>query len=174
MNKIALVYGPTGGSTEKVAKLITEKIGTDHIDLIPVKEFSSEKWMTYDHLICGTATIGDDTWDQNFRKDDWSNFFPNLLNLDLKHQTIACFGLGDHITYSAHFVDGLGKLVKRLEDQGAKTVGKVDIKDYEFSHSEAVVENQFVGLPIDEDFESEKTEERVLNWLSTIQPYFNK
>ncbi|QZT37496.1 flavodoxin [Halosquirtibacter xylanolyticus] len=174
MNKIALVYGPTGGSTEKVAKLITEKFGKDKIDLIPVKEITTEKWLSYDNLICGTATIGDDTWDQTFRKDDWSNFFPELLNLDLKHQTIACFGLGDHITYSAHFVDGLGKLVKILEDRGVKTIGRVDVKDYEFSHSEATDGNQFVGLPVDEDFESDKTNGRVLNWLSLIQPEFNK
>ncbi|MDC1106462.1 flavodoxin [Prolixibacteraceae bacterium] len=174
MNKIALIYGPTGGSTEKVAKLIVEKIGKDKIDLIPVKNISTEKWLSYNCLICGTATIGNDTWDQNFRKDDWSSFFPDLLKLNLNHQKIACFGLGDHITYSAHFVDSLGKLVLHLERQGAQTIGKVNVDDYDFSHSEAVIDNQFVGLPIDEDFESEKTEQRILNWVTAIKAEFNK
>ncbi|QZE12707.1 flavodoxin [Halosquirtibacter laminarini] len=174
MNKIALVYGPQGGATEKVANIIAQKIGSKKIDIIPVKEATQQKLSSYQNMICGTATIGDDTWDQNFKKDDWSNFFPILHEMDLSHQTIACFGLGDHITYAAHFVDGLGKLVHKLEEQGASCIGGVDMSGYEFTHSEAIKGKTFVGLPLDEDFEAEKTDERIENWLKLILPIFNK
>ncbi|MGB0977210.1 MAG: flavodoxin [Prolixibacteraceae bacterium] len=173
MNKIALIYGPQGGSTEKVAQLISEEIGEEKIELIPVKELTKEKFESYKKVICGVATIGDDTWDQTFRKDDWSEFFPSILDSDLKHQKIACYGLGDHVTYAAHFVDGLGKLVRLLRDKGATMIGRVPIDEYNYIHSEVIEEGHFIGLPLDEDFESEKTPERVKRWVRQISLEFN-
>ena len=36
MDKIAVLFGPVGGSTEKIARLIAEKIGAEKCDLVPV------------------------------------------------------------------------------------------------------------------------------------------
>jgi flavodoxin I len=37
-----------------------------------------------------------------------------------------------------------------------------------------VREGKFVGLPIDEINESEKTDERIANWIETLRQYFPK
>ena len=43
---------------------------------------------------------------------------------------------------------------------GAVLVGPVDTEGYEYEESEAVVDGKFIGLPLDEDFEPEMTDER--------------
>ena len=41
---------------------------------------------------------------------------------------------------------------------------------YEFEESEAIFDGKFIGLPIDEDFEPELTDERVAKWLDILKP----
>ena len=51
-------------------------------------------------------------------------------------------------------------------------IGQVSTDGYEFEESEAVVDGKFVGLPIDEDFEPELTDERVAQWIEILKPAF--
>ncbi len=86
---------------------------------------------------------------------------------------MAIFGLGDHVTYASHFVNAIGVLAKDLRKQGATIVGQVDPSGYEFDDSDsAIIDGKFIGLPIDEDFEPELTNERVANWVKSLQPAF--
>jgi flavodoxin I len=66
----------------------------------------------------------------------------------------------------------MGILAKDLLKNGATIVGKVDPSEYEFDESEAVVDGMFIGLPIDEDFEPELTDKRVITWVNSIKPAF--
>ena len=43
---------------------------------------------------------------------------------------------------------------------------------YEFDASEALVNGKFMGLPVDEDFEPELTDERVKKWIEQLRPDF--
>ena len=43
---------------------------------------------------------------------------------------------------------------------------------YTFSKSYAVRDGKFVGLPIDEINESEKTDERLEAWVESLRPIF--
>ena len=63
-------------------------------------------------------------------------------------------------------------LAKDLMKSGATIVGQVDPSGYEFDESEAILDGKFTGLPIDEDFEPELTDERVDNWIKSIKPAF--
>ena len=40
--------------------------------------------------------------------------------------------------------------------------------DYNYEYSEAVVGGKFVGLPLDETNEPEKTDSRIASWLEEI------
>ena len=80
--------------------------------------------------------------------------------------------MGDHVTYAATFVDHMAVLAKKLNKNGAVLSGAVSSKGYEFDESEAVVGDKFVGLPVDEDFEPELTDERVANWVKQLAPEF--
>ena len=172
MSKIAIFYGPEGGSVNRVAEMIQEKIGNDKAVLLAVKDASAADLEKYDKLIFGLSTVGKDTWDSEYSTNDWGKFMPEIGKVDYSDKTVAIFGLGDHVTYAHAFVDHLGMLGKELMANGAVLVGPVDTEAYEFEESEAVVDGKFIGLPIDEDFEPEMTEERVMAWLEVLKPDF--
>ena len=172
MNKIGLFFGPTKGSVHRVAEKIKAALGEQNVDMISVNEAATADLEKYDRIIFGISTVGKETWDSDNSNTDWSKFFPSISKIDYSTKTVAIFGLGDHITYSAHFVNAMGMLAKELLKNGASIVGKVDPSTYEFKASEAIFDGMFIGLPVDEDFEPEKTDLRVTNWVSEIKPAF--
>ncbi len=172
MSKIGLFFGPLKGSVHRVAEKVKAAFGEEQIELISVNEASATDLEKYDKIIFGISTVGKETWDSNYSNTDWSKFFPNISKVNYSGKTVAIFGLGDHITYSGYFVNAIGVLAKELMKNGANIVGQVDPSGYEFDESEAVIDGKFIGLPIDEDFEPELTDERVANWVKSIKPAF--
>jgi len=172
MEKIAVFFGPLNGSVHRVAKLVASKIGSDKVDLIPIADASAADLDKYSRIIFGISTIGKDTWQQKFDNNDWSKFFPIVNSFNFTGKKIAIFGLGDHITYAYHFVDSMGLLGKAIRKQGGELFGKVNTEGYSFQDSEAISEGQFVGLPVDEDFEPELTDERVSVWIKSLMKEF--
>ena len=172
MSKIGLFFGPLKGSVNRVAEKVKTALGEQNIDMISVNDASAENLESYDKIIFGISTVGKETWDSDFSNTDWSKFFPNISKVDYSGKTIAIFGLGDSVTYSNHFVNAMGVLAKELLKNGATIVGKVDPASYEFDESEAIFDGMFIGLPIDEDFQPELTDERVSNWVDSIKPAF--
>ena len=172
MSKIGLFFGPLKGSVQRVAEKVQAALGEQNVEMIPVNDADETDLDKYDKIIFGISTVGKETWDQDFSNTDWSKFFPNISKLDYTGKTVAIFGLGDHITYSSYFVNAMGVLAKELLDNGATIVGKVDPASYEFDDSEAIIDGMFTGLPVDEDFQPELTDERVANWVKDIKPAF--
>ncbi len=172
MSKIGLFFGPLKGSVNRVAEKVKKAIGEQNVELISVNDAAVSDLEKYDLIIFGISTVGKETWDSNYSNTDWSKFFPNISKVDFSGKTVAIFGLGDHVTYASHFVNAMGVLAKDLLKQGATIVGQVDPSGYEFDESEAILDGKFIGLPIDEDFEPELTDERVANWVKSLQPAF--
>ncbi|MFA5328025.1 MAG: flavodoxin [Prolixibacteraceae bacterium] len=172
MSKIGLFFGPLKGSVHRVAEKVKAAVGEQNVDMISVNDAEAADLEKYDLIIFGISTVGRETWDSKYSNTDWAKFFPNISKVDYSGKTVAIFGLGDHLTYSSHFVNAVGVLAKELLKNGAKLVGEVDPSGYEFDDSEAIFDGKFIGLPIDEDFEPELTDERVLNWVNSIKPAF--
>lgn len=172
MEKIAIFFGPLNGSVHRVAKLITSKIGPDNVDLIHITEATAADLEKYTRIIFGISTVGKDSWQQKFDNTDWSHFFPIVSAFNFKGKKVAIFGLGDHITYAYHFVDSIGLLGKVVLKHGGELFGRVSTEGYTFQDSDAIVEGQFIGLPVDEDFEPELTEERVSAWVESLMKVF--
>ena len=172
MSKIGLFFGPLKGSVNRVAEKIKVAIGEKNVDMISVNDAGVSDLEKYDRIIFGISTVGKETWDSTHSNSDWSKFFPNITKVDFSGKTVAIFGLGDHVTYSSHFVNAMGVLANDLLKKNATIIGQVDPSGYEFDDSEAVMEGKFIGLPIDEDFESELTDERIANWVKSIKPAF--
>lgn len=171
--KVGIFYGPVGGKTENVAKKVQLAFGVDVADLIPIKECKATDIDKYENVIFGCSTIGKETWDAERTKADWDLFRPEIEKINYEGKIFALFGLGDHITYAAMFVDAMGTIANIMLPKGAKIVGQVPTTDYEFTDSEAVIDGQFIGLPIDEDFEPELTEARVNEWVKKIKEHFH-
>ena len=172
MSKIGLFFGPSKGSVHRVAEKVKAAFGEQNVEMISVHDATAADLEKYDKIIFGISTVGKETWDSSFSNTGWSKFIPNISKVDYSGKTIAIFGLGDHITYSSYFVNAMGALAKELLKKGATIVGKVDPESYEFDDSESIFDGLFIGLPIDEDFQPELTDERVLNWVKAIKPEF--
>lgn len=170
--RIGIFYGPVGGSTERVAKKIQAAFGEEAADLKPIKDCKAADIDKYEKVIFGCSTIGKDTWQANNPKADWDIFRPEIENINYKGKTFALFGLGDSVTYAAVFVDAMGVLAKEMLSRGANIVGRVPTCEYQFTDSEAVIDGQFIGLPIDEDFESDLTDRRVKEWVERLKMNF--
>jgi flavodoxin I len=66
----------------------------------------------------------------------------------------------------------MGLLGKTIKNNGGELFGSVGTEGYTFQDSEAIVEGKFIGLPVDEDFEPELTEERVSSWIGVLKEEF--
>ena len=172
MSKIAIFYGPENGAVHRVAKSLASKMESQKPDLILVNEASAADLELYDTIIFGISTIGRDTWDQKFGNVDWSKFMPTVSSFDFKGKKVAVFGLGDHITYAYHFVNSMGILARTVVKNGGKLLGKVSPDGYTFQDSEALEGGLFLGLPIDEDFEPELTDDRLSRWVAQLNQEF--
>jgi len=166
--RIGIFFGPTGGSTEKVAMLIANEFD-GKADLFPIKGVNSSMINNYDIVIFGCSTLGSETWNGEVSQSDWDIFRPELSKINVQNKLFAFFGTGDSITYARNFVDAMGILAKDLIAQGAKVVGQWATDGYNFTDSEALVDGKFIGLPIDEDYEADKTSARVKGWVELLK-----
>ena len=60
------------------------------------------------------------------------------------------------------------ELYTAFNKAGAIMIGQVSTEDYIFDSSKSVIDGKFCGLPIDEDNESEKTQDRLAEWAKKI------
>lgn len=172
MNKTAIFFGPLDGAVNRVADKLKDIIGEEKVDMVPVNDATAADLEKYDKIIFGISTVGKDTWDSSYSNVDWGKFLPEIGKTRYEGKTLAIFGLGDHVTYAPTFVDHIGLLARELIKNGAVLVGQVPANEYEYDNSEAVVEGKFLGLPIDEDFEPEMTDERLEKWVAQISKDF--
>ena len=172
MKKTAIFFGPEKGAVNRVADMIRNLIGPEKVDLVPVKNASPADFASYDQIIFGISTVGKETWDGKPASSDWGKFLPQVRQGDFKGKTVAMYGLGDHITYASSFVDFMGLLARQLIKTEARIVGQVPVDEYEFEESAAIFDGKFIGLPLDEDFEPELTDDRIARWLQQIKGEF--
>lgn len=162
MRSTIVIYGSTTGTCEAIAEKIASKIGAS---ILNVQNLDSDVISRYDNLILGTST-----WGCGEMQDDWYDGLPKLQNANLSGKTIALFGCGDADSYGDTFVGGMAEIYNGVKDSGAKIIGAVSVDGYTFDGSEAVIDGKFVGLPLDDVNECEKTDSRIEAWLEQIKP----
>jgi len=64
-------------------------------------------------------------------------------------------------------------LAEEILKAEAKIIRRGPVYGYELEESAAFYDGEFIGLPLDEDFEPELTPERVDNWLEILKKDFN-
>lgn len=171
MAKIGIFYGSTSGVTEEIATALQEKLGEDLCDLYSMEDDFDEysELLEYDYLLLGCST-----WGAGEVQNDWRDplFEMELDKPDFSGKTIALFGPGDHVSHGMHFVGALGVMYDVFTKLGATVVGAVPTDDYTYQESTAIRDGLFVGLPLDEINESEKTDERLDRWIEILRPHF--
>lgn len=160
MNATIVVYGSSTGTCEAIAEKIARKIGCEAIN---VQDLTAEVVESNQNLILGTST-----WGAGELQDDWYDGLKVLQGANLAGKTIALFGCGDCESYGNTFVGGIGELYNGIKDSGARFVGSVSTDGYTFDDSEAVVDGKFIGLPLDDVNEDDKTDTRIDAWIAEI------
>lgn len=161
MDKIGIFYGSSVGNTRFVAEKINKLIPSSELN--PVEESEKSDIEKYNYIILGTST-----WGIGNLQDDFETFVDTLVNTNLKGKKIALFGLGDQYTYPDTFCNGMGKLYALIKDKGCHFIGSWPTESYDFSESQAVIDNKFVGLALDEDNEPDLTDHRLQEWIKTL------
>ena len=169
MAKIGIFYGSTSGATEEIAEKIREELGEKVCDLYSMEEDFDDvdDFLKYDYLLLGCST-----WGAGEVQNDWRDplFDMEVDKPDFSGKIVALFGAGDCTGHGKHFVGALGTLHDIFKSLGATIVGAVSTEGYSFEQSTAVRDGQFVGLPLDEVNESDKTEQRIADWLELLKP----
>ncbi len=161
MNKTIVIYGSSTGTCQSLAEKIAGELGVDAID---VQSLNADTVKENTNLILGTST-----WGAGEMQDDWYEGIKVLQSSDLAGKTIAIFGCGDCESYSDTFVGGMGELYNGIKDSGATFVGQVATDGYTFDDSDAVIDGEFIGLPLDEVNEDDKTDDRISSWIASFK-----
>lgn len=168
MKKIGLFYGTSTAKTATVAKKIKTAFGDAKIDIIPAETAWKKDFEEYDNIIVGVAT-----WFDGELPNYWDEVKPELESLDMKNKKVAIFGLGDQVKYPENFIDGVGILAETFESVGAKLVGLTSTDGYKFEGSRALRDGKFLGLAIDIENQSKKTDERIKSWIEQLKKEFD-
>jgi len=164
METIGLFYGSDTGTTEIVVEKIKDAFSKD-IEIHNIANCSKEDIEKYDKLIFASSTWGDGDL-----QADWEDFENNLDNIDFSNKTIALVGLGDQEGYSDTFCNCLSHFYKYVNS--GNLVGKTSTDGYHYDDSESVIDNEFVGLAIDDVNQDELTDERIEAWVKNIEGSF--
>ena len=165
MAKVGLFYGSTTGKTADAAEQMQTALGGDAVvDLHDISEKSAADLADYDYLI-----IGCPTWNIGDLQDDWDAILDDLDDVDFSGKTVAYFGTGDQVGYADNFQDAMGILEEKIAELGGKTVGYWPADGYDHTDSKAIRDGKFCGLALDDDNESDKTEERSNAWCGQIK-----
>lgn len=157
--KTAIFYGSTTGTTESVANKVGSLLGAD---VLPASEI--DKVEDYDFVIFATST-----WGMGDLQDDWMGALDTLVTKNLSGKKVGFIGVGDQASFGDTFVDGIGTIYEEIKDKGITLVGKTSTDGYSFSSSKAADGDEFIGLVIDENNQSELTDERINSWVAKVK-----
>jgi len=165
MSKIAIVFGSSTGATETVAEKLHGMFS--EVTLFNAESVNVEDLKPFDFLIFGTSTTG-----IGELQDDWELLLPKIEKMDFAGKKVALFGLGDSASFNTSFAGGMYGIYRALKNK-AEIVGSVLPEGYTFDDSESLINGRFVGLAIDEENESEKTDERLQRWAEELKKHMD-
>lgn len=157
---ITVIYGSDAGATKAVAARIAKKIQGKAID---IKSATTADFESCDLLILGAPTYGNGDL-----QSDWEAHIDTLKSADITNKKVALFGTGDQVNYPESFVDAMGILYDHVVEQGGVVVGFTETDGYDYSASTAERDGRFVGLALDQDNQSSKTDKRITTWISQL------
>ncbi|WP_031432588.1 flavodoxin [Methylomarinum vadi] len=176
MTKVGIFFGTDTGTTRRIAKTIAKTLGPDMADKpVNIRNATVADLLNYDVLILGTPTYGDGELpglSTGNMTESWEEFLPKLNGADFAGKKVALYGAGDQQKYSGNFASALRYLHDAFSECGAQIIGHWPIagNDYDFKHSESMLDDRFVGLVLDEDNQRDLTPLRLQSWLDQLAP----
>lgn len=166
MEKIGIFYGSNTGKTTAIAEEIEFNLRKDEHEIINVAD-GIEKMSEFKNLILITPTYG-----VGELQEDWIKVVPEMEKMDFTGKRVAVAGLGNQFAFGESFVGGMRKLYDVAVKNGAEIIGFTSTEGYKYEESEAVIDNQFVGLALDENNQDDETPDRIMDWVSELKKKF--
>ena len=166
-----IYFGTDTGRTRRIAKLIAQKLGERAQAPLNINRAAIEDFLAHELLILGTPTYGEGELPglaTGLAQESWAEFLPRLQGRDMSRQTVALFGLGDQDKYGSEFVDALLPVYEAVTKCGARVIGAWPVTGYDFKASQAMVDDRFLGLALDQINQPALTEARVDAWLQQL------
>ena len=165
---VGIYFATTTGKTEDIAERIAGLLGgvetpKDMSDVDDLSEFTN-----HDGIICGIPTWNTGA-DSERSGTAWDSILEEIGSLNLSGKKVAIFGLGDSSTYTENYCDAMEELHRFFKQAGATMVGYVSTKEYTFDESKSAIGDEFCGLPLDEDSESDMTDSRISQWAQQLK-----
>lgn len=169
MATIGLFYGTQTGNTQTIAEIIQKEFGGENVvELFDISQADANDFEPFSYVIVGCPT-----WNIGELQSDWSGFYEEELEqINFADKKVAYFGAGDQVGYADNFQDAMGILEEKISELGGTTVGYWSTEGYEHSDSKAVKNGKFVGLALDEDNQSDLTDERIKTWVRQLRSEF--
>lgn len=165
MKTVGIFFGTTGGKTKEVVDIVASQLGdaqvfdvADGIDAIEL----------FDNIILASPTYG-----MGELQDDWAGVIDELADIDFSGKVVALIGVGDAAIFGANYVESMKHFYDAVEPKGAKIVGFTSTDDYDFEASEAIIDDKFMGLPIDASFDEDEISSKVESWLERVKEELN-
>ncbi|MBK7780207.1 MAG: flavodoxin FldA [Ardenticatenia bacterium] len=164
--KIGIFVGSTTGNSAGAAEAIQKEFNKKlpgATTVLNVKVASPSQMSAYDFVI-----IGCPTWNVGELQEDWAAQFSALDAVNFSGRKVAFFGCGDQVGYINNFQDAMGILGNKVVAMGAEVYGFWSYEGYDFALSEGIVDDHFVGLALDDDNQSQKTQGRIEAWVKQL------
>ena len=167
---IGIYFGTETGNTQDAAEAIRDKLTDCNVTACAdIADCAVSDLLKHDVLLLGIST-----WNIGDIQFDWEDRLGDIAAQDYKGIKVGMFGLGDAAGYPDTFVDGLGILWDEIKGKDAELIGVWPTEGYEFDGSRGLFDdNNFLGLVLDEDNESELSEERIDTWVAQIRTELN-
>jgi flavodoxin I len=166
--KIGLFYSFNSTKTKKIIDKLKSSLSGFDIQDINIEDADENSLDPFVNLIFGSST-----WFDGELPNYWDEFLPSVENKNFSGKKLAIFGLGDQKNYSENFCDAIGILADFFEKRGVKLVGRFPMNDFKFENSKALRNNEFLGLPVDEENLSDRTTENIEKWSEILKTEFN-
>ena len=157
--KTGIFYGSTTGTTEAIAEKVGALLGADVMSVTDI-----DKVEDYEFVIFATST-----WGMGDLQDDWIDGLETLKTKNLSGKKVALIGVGDQASFGDTFVDGIATIYEEIKDMGITLVGKTSTDGYDYSESRAAEDDEFLGLVLDENNQSDLTDERINAWVEQVK-----
>ncbi len=165
---VGIYFATTTGKTEDIAERIAGLLGRTE----PPKDMSDvddlNELCAHDAIICGIPTWNTGA-DSERSGTAWDTILDEIGDLNLSGKKVAIFGLGDSSTYTENYCDAMEELHRYFKQAGATMVGYVSSSEYTFDESKSIIGESFCGLPLDEDSESDMTDDRISQWANQLK-----
>ncbi|RYZ78832.1 MAG: flavodoxin [Proteobacteria bacterium] len=160
-----LFYGTQSGMSQSVAEQIQMALSEWIDEIVDISFAKPGEIAEEEFLVLGGGTYG-----SGELTTDWERFWPQMDKIDFTGKKVALFCLGDAWAYEDNFCSAMRIFYNKVIELGGEIIGRgAAASEYNFDHSEAVIDGFFVGAALDEMNESSKTPRRIAIWSMTVR-----